>query len=54
VDGFLLFFSLAEVLALQFPSALPQMFASFKVAWTLAVIGAVVGEVFGAYKVWVF
>ena len=35
---------------LQFPSALPQMFASFKVAWTLAVIGAVVGEVFGAYK----
>jgi ABC-type nitrate/sulfonate/bicarbonate transport system permease component len=26
------------------------MFASFKVAWTLAVIGAVVGEVFGAYK----
>ena len=35
---------------LQFPAALPQMFASFKVAWTLAVIGAVVGEVFGAYK----
>ncbi|HSB05454.1 MAG TPA: ABC transporter permease [Thermodesulfobacteriota bacterium] len=35
---------------LQFPSALPQVFASFKVAWTLAVIGAVVGEVFGAYK----
>jgi NitT/TauT family transport system permease protein len=35
---------------LQFPSALPQTFASFKVAWTLAVIGAVVGEVFGAYK----
>ena len=35
---------------LQFPSALPQMFASFKVAWTLAVIGAVVGEVFGAYR----
>jgi ABC-type nitrate/sulfonate/bicarbonate transport system permease component len=26
------------------------MFASFKVAWTLAVIGAVVGEVFGAYR----
>jgi NitT/TauT family transport system permease protein len=35
---------------LQFPYALPQIFASFKVAWTLAVIGAVVGEVFGAYK----
>jgi NitT/TauT family transport system permease protein len=35
---------------LQFPSALPQIFASFKVAWTLSVIGAVVGEVFGAYK----
>jgi ABC-type nitrate/sulfonate/bicarbonate transport system permease component len=35
---------------LQLPFALPQMFASFKVAWTLAVIGAVVGEVFGAYK----
>jgi len=35
---------------LQFPFALPQMFASFKVAWTLAVIGAVVGEVFGAYR----
>jgi NitT/TauT family transport system permease protein len=35
---------------LQFPSALPQVFASFKVAWTLAVIGAVVGEVFGAYR----
>ncbi len=35
---------------LQFPFALPQIFASFKVAWTLAVIGAVVGEVFGAYK----
>jgi len=35
---------------LQFPAALPQMFASFKVAWTLAVIGAVVGEVFGAYR----
>jgi len=35
---------------LQFPSALPQIFASFKVAWTLAVIGAVVGEVFGAYR----
>ena len=35
---------------LQFPFALPQVFASFKVAWTLAVIGAVVGEVFGAYK----
>ena len=35
---------------LQFPSALPQTFASFKVAWTLAVIGAVVGEVFGAYR----
>ena len=35
---------------LQFPSALPQIFSSFKVAWTLAVIGAVVGEVFGAYK----
>jgi NitT/TauT family transport system permease protein len=35
---------------LQFPSALPQMFASLKVAWTLSVIGAVVGEVFGAYK----
>ncbi len=35
---------------LQFPFALPQIFASFKVAWTLAVIGAVVGEVFGAYR----
>ena len=35
---------------LQFPFALPQVFASFKVAWTLAVIGAVVGEVFGAYR----
>lgn len=35
---------------LQFPYALPQMFASLKVAWTLSVIGAVVGEVFGAYK----
>ncbi len=35
---------------LQFPSALPQILASFKVAWTLAVIGAVVGEVFGAYR----
>jgi NitT/TauT family transport system permease protein len=35
---------------LQFPSALPQVFASFKVAWTLSVIGAVVGEVFGAYR----
>jgi NitT/TauT family transport system permease protein len=35
---------------LQFPFALPQIFASFKVAWTLSVIGAVVGEVFGAYK----
>ena len=35
---------------LQLPFALPQMFASFKVAWTLAVIGAVVGEVFGAYR----
>ncbi len=35
---------------LQFPSALPQIFASLKVAWTLAVIGAVVGEVFGAYR----
>jgi NitT/TauT family transport system permease protein len=35
---------------LQFPFALPQVFASFKVAWTLSVIGAVVGEVFGAYK----
>ena len=35
---------------LQLPFALPQIFASFKVAWTLAVIGAVVGEVFGAYK----
>jgi len=29
---------------LQFPFALPQIFASFKVAWTLAVIGAVVGR----------
>ncbi len=35
---------------LQLPFALPQIFASFKVAWTLAVIGAVVGEVFGAYR----
>jgi len=35
---------------LQFPYALPQVFASLKVAWTLAVIGAVVGEVFGAYR----
>ena len=35
---------------LQFPSALPQIFASLKVAWTLSVIGAVVGEVFGAYR----
>jgi len=35
---------------LQLPFALPQMFAGFKVAWTLAVIGAVVGEVFGAYR----
>src|SRR4030043_73219 len=35
---------------LQFPFALPQVFASFKVAWTLAVIGGVVGEVLGAYK----
>jgi NitT/TauT family transport system permease protein len=35
---------------LQFPFALPQVFASFKVAWTLSVIGAVVGEVFGAYR----
>jgi NitT/TauT family transport system permease protein len=35
---------------LQFPSALPQVFASLKVAWTLSVIGAVVGEVFGAYR----
>ncbi len=35
---------------LQFPFALPQIFASFKVSWTLAVIGAVVGEVFGAYR----
>jgi NitT/TauT family transport system permease protein len=35
---------------LQLPFALPQVFASLKVAWTLAVIGAVVGEVFGAYK----
>jgi NitT/TauT family transport system permease protein len=35
---------------LQLPSALPQVFASLKVAWTLAVIGAVVGEVFGAYR----
>jgi len=35
---------------LHFPFALPQIFASFKVAWTLSVIGAVVGEVFGAYR----
>jgi NitT/TauT family transport system permease protein len=39
-----------KFLYLQFPFALPQIFASFKVAWTLAVIGAVVGEVFGAYR----
>jgi NitT/TauT family transport system permease protein len=32
----------------QLPSALPQMFAGFKVAATLAVVGAVVGEFVGA------
>lgn len=32
----------------RLPSALPQMFAGFKVAATLAVIGAVVGEFIGA------
>ena len=32
----------------RLPSALPQMFAGFKVAATLAVVGAVVGEFVGA------
>ena len=32
----------------RLPSALPQMFAGFKVASTLAVVGAVVGEFVGA------
>jgi len=39
---------------LQFPFALPQIFASFKVAWTLAVIGAVVGEVLELTEGWGF
>jgi len=50
VDGFLSLFQWQKFRYLQFPFALPQVFASFKVAWTLAVIGAVVGEVFGAYR----
>jgi len=41
---------LKTFLHLRFPSALPYIFASLKIAATLAVLGAIVGEFIGANK----
>ena len=41
---------LEVLLKLRLPSALPYLFAAFKVSITLSLIGAIVGEFFGASK----